>query len=108
MLNIDLHQLIRLLSLDLRRDLETAAAHCLQRGGHSVQPEDLLLSLLQRPDSLLQRALLASSQEPDVIAATLQLAGSPTEAQRNPVLSSALIGCCRTHCCLPAPSCNSV
>ena len=92
MLNIDLHQLIRLLSQDLRRDLETAAAHCLQRGGHSVQPEDLLLCLLQRPDSLLQRALLASGQEPDGIAAALQLAGSPAEAQRNPVLASALIG----------------
>ena len=91
MLNIDLHQLIRLLSQDLRRDLEAAAAHCLQRGGHSVQPEDLLLCLLQRPDSLLKRALLASGQEPDVIASALQLAGSPAEAQRNPVLSSALI-----------------
>ncbi|RGP56805.1 type VI secretion system ATPase TssH [Pseudomonas abyssi] len=91
MLNIDLHQLIRLLSQDLRRDLEAAAAHCLQRGGHSVQPEDLLLCLLQRPDSLLQRALLASGKEPDVIASALQLAGSPAEAQRNPVLSSALI-----------------
>lgn len=92
MIKLDLHQLVRLLSSDLRRDLEGAAAHCLQRGGHSVQPEDLLLSLLQRPDSLLQRALLASGREPDSLKDALQLSSSGSSEPGNPVLSAALIG----------------
>ncbi|GGE39349.1 ClpV1 family T6SS ATPase [Halopseudomonas oceani] len=91
MIPIDLHQLINLLSDDLRSDLEQAAEHCLQRGGASVQPEDLLWALLQRTNNLLAQLLAASGQPVDAILSRCQLATESASTSRNPGLSVTLV-----------------
>ena len=57
MINVDLQQLVQALDAETRRELEAAAERCLQRGGSKILVEDLLLSLLERRDGLLARAL---------------------------------------------------
>ncbi|MNF24145.1 Chaperone protein ClpB [compost metagenome] len=90
MINVDLQQLIRALDADSRRDLETAAEHCVIRGGSKVLVEDLLLGLLDRPDSLLERALHDADVEPGEFARHLQARGEQSES-RNPVFSAELV-----------------
>ena len=90
MINVDLQDLIQALDPATRRDLEACAERCVGRGAHLVVVEDLLLGLLERPDSLLIRALL----DADIDAGQLNAALQPrTEqgASRNPVFAPELI-----------------
>ena len=90
MINVDLQDLIQALDPATRRDLEACAERCVGRGAHLVVVEDLLLGLLERPDSLLMRALL----DADIDAGQLNAALQPrTEqgASRNPVFAPELI-----------------
>ncbi|AOE62933.1 type VI secretion system ATPase TssH [Pseudomonas corrugata] len=72
MINVDLQQLIQALDADTRNDLECSAGQCVARGADKVLVEDLLLGLLERPDSLLTRALQDARINPDELIATLQ------------------------------------
>jgi type VI secretion system protein VasG len=72
MINVDLQQLIQALDADTRNDLERSAEQCVARGTDKVLVEDLLLGLLERPDSLLARALQDARISPGELIATLQ------------------------------------
>ncbi|MFP3518324.1 type VI secretion system ATPase TssH [Pseudomonas sp. SIMBA_077] len=90
MINVDLQQLIQALDADTRRDLEGSAERCVARGASQVLIEDLLLQLLERPESLLARAL----QDADVDAGHLSAALQPrneNSASRNPVFAPQLV-----------------
>lgn len=90
MMTVDLQQLIRTLDATCRRDLEQAATRCVARAGAQVLVEDLLLALLERDDSLLQRALQDAGVAAGELAATLQPHGERQET-RNPVFSAGLV-----------------
>src|SRR5690606_6918420 len=87
MMTVDLQQLIRTLDATCRRDLEQAATRCVARAGAQVLVEDLLLALLERDDSLLQRALQDAGVAAGERAATRQPHGERQET-RNPVFSA--------------------
>lgn len=90
MINIDLQQLIQALDIDTRRDLETCAERCVARGGSKILVEDLLLAMLERPHSLLSRALLDAEIDSGKLAAALQPRGEHT-ASLNPVFAPELL-----------------
>ena len=90
MMTVDLQHLIRALDADSRRDLERAAERCVARAGGQVLVEDLLLTLLERDDSLLLRALRDAEVEPDALAAALRPGGARQET-RNPVFCPGLV-----------------
>ena len=90
MINVDLQQLVQALDAETRRELEAAAERCLQRGGSKILVEDLLLSLLERRDGLLARALQDAEVDAGELAATLQPRGEASES-RNPVFSAELV-----------------
>lgn len=90
MSNVDLQQLIQALDADTRRDLEQSAQRCVTRGGSKVLVEDLLLGLLERPQSLLVRALLDVEVDAGEMSAALQLRVEYS-ASRNPVFAPELV-----------------
>ncbi|MAL37377.1 MAG: hypothetical protein CMK95_15310, partial [Pseudomonas sp.] len=71
MINVDLQQLVQALDAQTKHDLETAAERCVVRGGNKILVEDLLLGLLERPEGLLNRALLDADVEPGTLAQAL-------------------------------------
>ncbi|MBC3385506.1 type VI secretion system ATPase TssH [Pseudomonas sp. SWRI179] len=90
MINVDLQQLIQALDAETRRDLERSAEHCVARAADKVLVEDLMLSLLERPQGLLARAL----QDAQVSAGELSAALQPRighSASRNPVFAPELV-----------------
>lgn len=90
MMNVDLQQLIRVLTTHTRRDLERAAERCVTRGGTQVLVEDMLLALLEHPQGLLVRALQDAGVEQGELQATLQpRVGQGTS--RNPVFAPLLV-----------------
>ncbi|MFI8741036.1 type VI secretion system ATPase TssH [Pseudomonas sp. NPDC077405] len=90
MINVDLQQLVQALDAQTKNDLETAAERCVVRGGNKILVEDLLLGLLERPEGLLNRALLDADVEPGTLAQALQPRGEHSES-RNPVFSAELV-----------------
>ncbi|SHM51168.1 type VI secretion system protein VasG [Pseudomonas asturiensis] len=90
MINVDLQQLVNALDAHTRQDLESCAGRCVARGGSKILVEDLLLALLERPESLLARALLDAGAESAHLAATLQPA-IEHNASSNPVFATELI-----------------
>ncbi|MCH2341513.1 type VI secretion system ATPase TssH [Pseudomonas sp. NPDC047963] len=90
MINVDLQQLVQALDAQTKHDLETAAERCVVRGGNKILVEDLLLGLLERPEGLLNRALLDADVEPGTLAQALQPRGEHSES-RNPVFSAELV-----------------
>ena len=75
MINVDIQKLVQALDAPSRRDLEAAAQSCVRRGAGKVLPEDLLLALLERPDSLLLKALEDAEQDIDGLRSALQPRG---------------------------------
>ncbi|WP_010487724.1 type VI secretion system ATPase TssH [Pseudomonas sp. S9] len=90
MINVDLQQLVQALDAETKRDLEIAAERCVVRGGNKVLVEDMLLGLLERPESLLQRALSDAEIDAGELAKALQ-PSSEHSATRNPVFSTELV-----------------
>ncbi|WP_178125882.1 type VI secretion system ATPase TssH [Pseudomonas sp. EMN2] len=90
MINVDLQQLVQALDADSRRDLERSAERCVARGGSKILIEDLLLGLLERPDSLLQRALQDAAIDTGAFSAALQ-PNVEHSATRNPVFAPELV-----------------
>ncbi|RMQ43347.1 ClpB protein [Pseudomonas cichorii] len=90
MINVDLQQLVNALDATTRRDLEGTAERCVARGGSRILVEDLLLTLLERPQGLLLRALQDAEVEPADLAVTLQLAMEHSSC-RNPVFTPELV-----------------
>jgi type VI secretion system protein VasG len=90
MINVDLQQLIQTLDVKTRRDLERSAERCVARGSSRVLVEDLLLELLERPQSLLARALQDAGVEAGDLSATLQPRVEHS-ASRNPVFAPELV-----------------
>jgi len=90
MINVDLQQLVQALDAETRRELEAAAERCLQRGGSKILVEDLLLGLLERPESLLARALQDAEIDAGELTQALQPRGEHSES-RNPVFSAELV-----------------
>ncbi|MDH0096661.1 AAA family ATPase, partial [Pseudomonas sp. GD04158] len=90
MINVDLQQLVQALDAASKRDLEMAAERCVVRGGNKILVEDLLLGLLERPESLLARALQDAEIDAGELAQTLQPRGEHSES-RNPVFSAELV-----------------
>lgn len=90
MINVDLQQLVQALDAQTRRDLEGAAGRCVARAGSKILVEDLLLGLLERPDSLLLRALQDAGVASDELAGVLQPRGETSES-RNPVFCTELV-----------------
>src|SRR5690606_27778513 len=90
MMTVDLQHLLRALDADSRRDLERAAERCVARAGGQVLVEDLLLTLLERDDSLLLRALRDAEVEPDALADALR-PGDARQETRNPVFCPGLV-----------------
>ncbi|WP_339439532.1 MULTISPECIES: type VI secretion system ATPase TssH [unclassified Pseudomonas] len=90
MINVDLQQLIQALDAETRRDLERSAERCVARGGSKVLVEDLLLGLLERPQSLLARALLDAEVDAGEFSAALQ-SRVEHSASRNPVFAPELV-----------------
>jgi type VI secretion system protein VasG len=90
MINVDLQQLVQALDAQTKHDLETAAERCVVRGGNKILVEDLLLGLLERPEGLLNRALLDADVEPRTLAQALQPRSEHSES-RNPVFSAELV-----------------
>ena len=72
MINVDLQQLIRTLTTQVRRDLERSSERCVNRGGREVLVEDLLLALLEQPGGLLAKALADADVPMSELQATLQ------------------------------------
>lgn len=72
MINVNLEQLIQALDAETRQDLQACAERCVARGGSRILVEDLLLALLERPDGLLDRALLDAGLDRSALLATLQ------------------------------------
>ncbi|WP_341705898.1 type VI secretion system ATPase TssH [Halopseudomonas sp.] len=91
MIPIDLHQLIRLLDPTLHAALEHAAERCLQRGGASVQPEDMICALLEQADGLLPKLLAATDRPIAQMVSACQLATEPSGSNRSPGLSVTLV-----------------
>ncbi|KSW24238.1 MULTISPECIES: type VI secretion system ATPase TssH [unclassified Pseudomonas] len=90
MINLDLQQLVQALDTETRRDLEGAAERCVARNGSKILVEDLLLALLERPQSLLQRALQDAGVDAGELAAALQ-PRAENSASRNPVFAVELM-----------------
>ncbi|MEW5547895.1 type VI secretion system ATPase TssH [Pseudomonas soli] len=90
MINVDLQQLVQALDADSRRDLERSAERCVARGGSKILVEDLLLGLLERPESLLQRALQDAAIDAGELSAALQ-PNVEHSATRNPVFAPELV-----------------
>lgn len=90
MINVDLQQLIQALDADSRRDLEASAQRCVARGGSKILVEDLLLALLERPQGLLNRALMDAEVDRGELAAVLQPKGEHS-ASCNPVFAPELV-----------------
>ncbi len=90
MINIDLQQLVQALDPATRQDLETAAQRCVTRSGTQVLVEDLMLCLLERTDSLLNRALSDAELAPGDLAEALQPRREDS-ASRNPAFSLELV-----------------
>ncbi|MGE8499920.1 MAG: type VI secretion system ATPase TssH [Pseudomonas sp.] len=90
MINVDLQQLVQALDAESKRDLETAAERCVVRGGSKILVEDMLLGLLERPESLLARALLDAELDAGELAQALQPRSEHSES-RNPVFSTELV-----------------
>ncbi len=90
MINVDLQQLVQALDADSRRDLERSAERCVARGGSKILVEDLLLGLLERSDSLLQRALQDAAVDVGEFSAALQ-PNVEHSATRNPVFAPELV-----------------
>lgn len=90
MINVDLQQLVNALDAPTRMNLESCAARCVTRGGSRILVEDLLLALLERPDSLLSRALLDADVDSAHFASLLQ-PGMEQSASRNPVFAPELV-----------------
>ncbi|MBV4554081.1 type VI secretion system ATPase TssH [Pseudomonas sp. SWRI102] len=90
MINIDLQQLIQTLDADTRSDLERSAERCVDRGANKILIEDLLLSLLERDQGLLGRALQDAGVSASELIATLQ-PRTEHETSRNPVFAPELI-----------------
>ncbi|AZZ43728.1 type VI secretion system ATPase TssH [Pseudomonadaceae bacterium SI-3] len=90
MINVDLQQLVQSLDAQTKHDLETAAERCVVRGGSKILVEDLLLGLLERPEGLLNRALLDADVDAGTLAQALQPRGEHSES-RNPVFSAELV-----------------
>jgi type VI secretion system protein VasG len=90
MINVDLQQLVQALDAETKRDLEAAAERCVMRGGSKILVEDLLLGLLERPESLLLRALQDADVDSGALAQALQPRGEHSES-RNPVFSAELV-----------------
>ena len=90
MMQLDLQQLVQALDAPSRQDLEAAAERCMQRGGNKVLVEDLLLGLLERPDSLLARALQDAEIDAGSLAETLVPRGQ-NEGSNNPSFSAELV-----------------
>jgi type VI secretion system protein VasG len=90
MINVDLQQLVQALDAETRRDLEQAAERCVRRGGSKILVEDLLLGLLERPESLLARALQDAQIESAELTRALQSRNEHSES-RNPVFSTELV-----------------
>ena len=90
MINVDLQQLVQALDAASKRDLEMAAERCVVRGGNKILVEDLLLGLIERPESLLARALQDAEIDAGELAQALQPRGEHSES-RNPVFSAELV-----------------
>ncbi len=90
MMNVDLQQLIQVLTAPTRCDLERCAERCVTRGGSEVLVEDLLLTLLEYPDGVLMRALQDAGVDVGELHAVLQ-PRTDQSASRNPVFSPALV-----------------
>lgn len=90
MINIDLQQLIQALDTQTRKDLEKAAEACVVRGGNKVLIEDMLLSMLGTPDSLINKAVQDAGIELGELLSVLQLRAESHETQ-NPVFSVELV-----------------
>lgn len=90
MINIDLQQLIQALDAQTRKDLEKAAEGCVVRGGSKVLIEDMLLSMLATPESLLHKAILDADIELGELLSVLQPRTESSETQ-NPVFSVELV-----------------
>ncbi|MDD2050627.1 type VI secretion system ATPase TssH [Pseudomonas putida] len=90
MINVDLQQLIQALDAETRRDLESSAERCVARGGSKILIEDLLLSLLERPQGLLARALQDADVDLSELSAALQTRAEQS-ASRNPVFAPELV-----------------
>lgn len=90
MINVDLQQLIQALDADTRRDLESSAERCVARSGSKILIEDLLLALLERPQGLLNRALMDAGVDGGQLAASLQ-PKCEDSASRNPVFAPELV-----------------
>lgn len=90
MINIDLQQLIQALDTQTRSDLEKAAERCVIRCGKKVLIEDLLLSILATPDSLLNKAVQDAGIELGELLSVLQPRTESGESQ-NPVFSVELV-----------------
>lgn len=90
MSNVDLHQLIQALDAETRIDLERSAERCVIRGSSKVLVEDLLLGLLERPQSLLARALQVAEVDAGELSAALQ-SRVEHSASRNPVFALELV-----------------
>lgn len=90
MINVDLQQLVQALDAATKYDLECAAERCVVRGGSKILVEDLLLGLLERPESLLSRALQDAEVDASELARALQPRGEHSES-RNPVFATELV-----------------
>ena len=90
MINVDLQQLIQALNAETRRDLESSAERCVARGGSKILVEDLLLSLLERPQGLLARALQDAELDAGELSIALQ-SRVEHNASRNPVFAPELV-----------------
>lgn len=90
MINVDLQQLIQVLDADARGDLERSAERCVDRGADKVLVDDLLLSLLERSQGLLVRALRDAGISPGQLSAVLQ-PRAEHGASRNPVFALELV-----------------
>ena len=90
MINVDLQQLVQALGAATKYDLECAAERCVVRGGSKILVEDLLLGLLERPESLLSRALQDAEVDAGELARALQPRGEHSES-RNPVFATELV-----------------
>ena len=82
MINVDLQQLVQALDAASKRDLEMAAERCVVRGGNKILVEDLLLGLLERPESLLARALQDAEIDAFDLAQALQPRGEHSESRK--------------------------
>ncbi|WP_434675652.1 type VI secretion system ATPase TssH [Pseudomonas sp. D3-10] len=90
MIDVNLQQLIQALDADSRRELERSAERCVERGASKVLVEDLLLSLLERSQGLLGRALQDAGVSAGELIAILQ-PRTEDGTSRNPVFAPELI-----------------